>query len=144
MGSSKVTSVLKAWHIVESLAPREVPYKDEAVEETYFEDNQKRKRTRLIQLNEYPWEFDELKDKEKYQINYRYYLGCFEQYELVQLIRAKFNAKEEIVNQNKTTLFSFTFEVDNKGQYVKDSIFVPFLMYALKGMNRKQRPNIVT
>ncbi|WP_046174954.1 DEAD/DEAH box helicase [Domibacillus indicus] len=129
-----VKTVLQAWHLIESLTPGEVSGKDEIVESKYFEDNKKRVRTRLVAFDESPWK-DQLKDKNSFKVQYRYYLSCFEQHELVSRIRDIYKFEEEIFNHDKTTLFSFSFAVDSEGNYLEDSIFVPFLMYAVKLMS---------
>ncbi|OLN21315.1 DNA helicase [Domibacillus antri] len=137
MGITKVTTVLKAWHLIESLVPSEVPHKDETIEGNYFEDNEKRVRTRLVDFDESPWK-NQLKDRNNYKVHYHYYLACFEQYKLVSRMRDIFKNKEEIFNHDKTTLFSFSFTVDSEGNYVEDSMFVPFLMYVMKVMSENQ------
>lgn len=53
--------MLKAWHLVEALAPSEVTGKGEVLEKHYFKDNKNRSRTRLVKLNENPWKSDKVK-----------------------------------------------------------------------------------
>lgn len=123
--------VLKTWHLVEALVPSEVPGKGETVNKSYFTDNKNRNRTRFINLSETPWKKDVVKNHE-YQIQFRYYLGCFEHHKLVSFIREAFMNQDEIVNKDNKTLFSFSFLVDDQGNYIKESIFVPFLMYVIQ------------
>ncbi|MGG4201851.1 AAA domain-containing protein [Peribacillus frigoritolerans] len=137
---NRIKSVLKAWLLLESLAPSEVPGKGD-IKGNYFIDNQNRDKTRLIKFHESPWEKDQLKDKNKYQVQYRYYLSCFDYHKLVCFLRDNFKNKEEIINKERKTLFSFSFSVDNRGQYVKNSMFVPFLMYVMKMMTENSRVN---
>ena len=134
MERTEVHSVLKAWHLIEALAPSEVPGKGEVVRKSFFKDNKNRMRTRWIDLNENPWEKDKVKDSQKHQVQFRYYFGCFEHHKLVSFIRDTFKNNDEIINKDHKTLFSFSFLVDSNGNYVKDSIFVPFLMYVMKLM----------
>ncbi|MEF3353279.1 AAA family ATPase [Paenibacillus sp. GYB006] len=124
--------VLKTWHLVEALVPSEVPGKGETVKGSYFTDNKNRNRTRLIDLNETPWKNDIVKDNENSQVQFRYYFACFEHHKLVSFIREAFMNKDEIVNKENKTLFSFSFLVDDQGNYIKESIFVPFLMYVIQ------------
>ncbi|MGE7183993.1 AAA domain-containing protein [Peribacillus sp. NPDC006672] len=140
MEINKIKSVLKAWLLLESLAPSEVPGKGD-IKGNYFKDNQNRDKTRLIKFHESPWEKDQLKDKNKYQVQYQYYLSCFDYHKLVRFLRENFKNKEEIINKERKTLFSFSFSVDNRGQYVKNSMFVPFLMYVMKMMTENSRVN---
>ncbi|WRU97851.1 AAA domain-containing protein (plasmid) [Priestia filamentosa] len=134
MDKTRIESVLKAWHLVEALAPSEVTGKGEVLEKRYFKDNKKRSRTRLVDFNENPWENDQVKDSKKQQVQFRYYLACFEHYKLVSFIRDIFKNSDEIINKDYKTLFSFSFLVDSNGNYIKDSMFVPFLMYVIKIM----------
>ncbi|MBD7969420.1 DEAD/DEAH box helicase [Paenibacillus gallinarum] len=124
--------VLKTWHLVEALVPSEVPGKGETVKGSYFTDNKNRNRTRLIDLNETPWKNDIVKENDKFQVQFRYYFACFEHHKLVSFIREAFMNQDEIVNKENKTLFSFSFLVDDQGNYIKESIFVPFLMYVIQ------------
>lgn len=134
MKITRLQSVLKAWHLVEALAPSEVPGKGEVVGKGYFKDNKNRSRTRLIDFNETPWQNDQVKDSKKHRVQFRYYLACFEHHKLVSFIRDIFKNNDEIINRDHKTLFSFSFLVDSDGNYIKDSMFVPFLMYVMKLM----------
>ncbi|MGE7879154.1 DEAD/DEAH box helicase [Peribacillus muralis] len=141
MEINRIKSVLESWLLVESLAPSEVSGKGDVIKKGYFQDNQNRDKTRLIRLYERPWEKDQLIHKDKYQIQYQYYLACFDYHKLVRFLRDNFKNKEEIINKERKTLFSFSFSVDNKGQYVKKSMFVPLLMYLMKMMKELSRVN---
>ena len=134
MDKTKIQSVLRAWHLVEALAPSEVTGKGEVLEKHYFKDHKKRSRTRLVDFYEKPWENDQVKDRQKHQVQFRYYLSCFEHHKLVSFIRDLFKNNDEIMNKDYKTLFSFSFLVDSNGNYIKDSMFVPFLMYVMKIM----------
>ncbi|MFJ8068426.1 AAA domain-containing protein [Peribacillus sp. NPDC096447] len=140
MEINRIKSVLKAWLLLESLVPSEVPGKGD-IKGNYFKDNQNRDKTRLIKFHENPWEKDQLKDKDKYQVRYQYYLSCFDYHKLVRFLRDNFKNKDEIINKERKTLFSFSFSVDNRGQYVKNSMFVPFLMYVMKMMMENSKVN---
>nr|WGE07979.1 hypothetical protein P5658_04075 [Bacillus subtilis] len=76
-----------------------------------------------------------MKDSEKNFIQFRYYLGCFEQHKLVSYLRDLFQNNEEMINRDQKMLFSMSFLVDHTGKYVKDSAFVPVLMYVMKLIN---------
>ncbi|UAT29075.1 AAA family ATPase [Bacillus badius] len=134
MDKMKLQSVLQAWHLVEALVPSEVTGKGEVLEKRYFKDNKNRSRTRLVDLNERPWKNDQVKDSQKHQVQFRYYLACFEHHKLVSFIRDIFNNTDEMINKDHKTLFSFSFLVDSDGNYIKGSMFVPFLMYVMKIM----------
>ena len=134
MQINNVKSVLEAWRLIESLNPSVVPGKEERIKKSYFKDNQDRNRTQLIQLEEYPWEENQLKDDENYKVQYQYYMSCFEHYKLVDFIRGILKNSDEVINKDYKTLFGFSFSVDDEGNYITGSIFVPLLMYVMKRM----------
>src|SRR5699024_9864234 len=132
---SDIHSVLKGWHMLESVEPCEVSGNRSGLSGDFFTDQQKRNKVRrLNDLTEKPWEQDLLMDKYKYthKMEYKYYLGCFQQYRLVKIFRELFQSNEDIINRDKTKLCSMTFKVDQKGNYVEDSVFVTMVMYMMK------------
>ncbi|MGQ3385552.1 AAA domain-containing protein [Bacillus velezensis] len=132
MGKIDVNSVLKAWHLVEALSPSVVNGIGDELGRNYFLDGQQRKKTEQVLFSEKPWERHHLKDSDKKFIQFRYYLGCFEQHKLVSYLRDLFRNNEEMINRDQKMLFSVSFLVDQTGNYVKDSVFVPVLMYVMK------------
>ncbi|WLR41836.1 ATP-binding protein [Bacillus carboniphilus] len=141
MEKSSVQSVLKAWHTVEALSPSEVKGISESMCEKKFLDQQKRIKTEQVSLSDRPWLEIQLANPEKHRIQFRYYLSCFKQDTLVCYLREVFGNKDEIINKNNQKLFSFSILVDQNGQYIKDSLFVPILMYVLKEVGRSHRGN---
>ncbi|KXZ13158.1 hypothetical protein P4T89_09500 [Bacillus nakamurai] len=132
MEKINVNSVLRAWHLVEALSPSGVNGIGDELGRSYFLDGQQRKKTEKVLFSERPWERHHLKDSEKNFIQFRYYLGCFEQHKLVSYLRNLFQNNEEMINRDQKMLFSISFLVDQTGNYVKDSVFVPVLMYVMK------------
>ncbi|MCX2839886.1 hypothetical protein OQ279_17305, partial [Salinimicrobium sp. MT39] len=55
MGSVDVQAVLKAWGLVEAMAPGEVSGKKAEYKKDYFKNNESRKRTRKIENYKKPW-----------------------------------------------------------------------------------------
>ncbi|MCY8972169.1 AAA domain-containing protein [Bacillus atrophaeus] len=135
MGKINVNSVLRAWHLVEALSPSGVNGIGDELGRSHFLDGQQRKKTEQVLFSERPWERHQLKDSEKNFIQFRYYLGCFEQHKLVSYLRDLFQNNEEMINRDQKMLFSMSFLVDHTGKYVKDSAFVPVLMYVMKLIN---------
>ncbi|CAF1831240.1 DEAD/DEAH box helicase [Bacillus subtilis] len=135
MGKINVNSVLRAWHLVEALSPSGVNGIGDELSRSHFLDGQQRKKTEQVLFSERPWERHQLKDSEKNFIQFRYYLGCFEQHKLVSYLRDLFQNNEEMINRDQKMLFSMSFLVDHTGKYVKDSAFVPVLMYVMKLIN---------
>lgn len=137
MGKEDVKSVLEAWKLVESLSPSEVKGIGEVINKNQFLDGKKQRKTEQISLSEKPWDQVKLKESSKENLQFRYYLGCFQQYKLVEYLRNLLQNNDELINKDKTILFSFSFSIDQNGEYIKGSIFVPILMYATKIMSKK-------
>jgi len=128
-------TVLKAWHMLESIEPCEVKDNKTSIAAKHFTDNQKRNNVKLLyDFTEKPWEQDELKQSDTHKLEYQLYLGCFKQYQLVEIFRELFQNDEEIINRDKTELCSFTFKVDQEGNYIENSVFVPMVMYVIRSL----------
>ncbi|USD79098.1 ATP-binding protein [Bacillus safensis] len=80
-----------------------------------------------------------MKNNEKKNIQFRYYIGCFEQHKLVQHLRELFHTYEEMINRDHKMLFSMSFQVDHAGKYLKNSLFVPVLMYVIKLLKKRSK-----
>lgn len=129
-------SVLEAWHLVEALAPHPVPTTTKW-KETYFIDQQARPSLHefRLTLTEAEPVFEEVKlEKGSYQ--YIYYCDCYPHYQLVEILRDRFNVGDELVNRSKQLSYSFSFSVNHKGQYIKSSLVVPFMMYLLNNVGK--------
>ncbi|NBJ68933.1 MULTISPECIES: DEAD/DEAH box helicase [Clostridia] len=137
MRKEDVKSVLEAWKLVESLSPSKVNSIGKVISKNHFADEKKRRKTEQISLSDKPWEQVKLKESSKEKLQFRYYLGCFQQYKLVEYLRYLLQNNEKLINKDKTILFSFSFSIDQNGEYIKDSIFVPILMYATRIMSEK-------
>lgn len=134
MKETDVNQVLKAWHRLEAIAPGEVPKHQSDIKENFFIDKKKRSKIQPLNLTGYAWTQERLQDKAKFTLQSHYYINCFEQHELIRFFREYFNSQEDIINRSAKPLYSFTFSADNEGNYIKDSMFVPFVMYMAKIM----------
>lgn len=139
MNSKKLDEVLKAWNMLEAVKPTEVPKRGTEIKSSLLKDGKKRMETESALINGYIWEGTELKDDETYGVQSHYYLNCFEQIKLIQFMRGHFNNDEEIIEEDSTLLFGLFFSVDDKGGYIADSLFVPFVMYLAKQLNNRSK-----
>lgn len=96
-------------------------------------------KTEQVLFSDQPWEVYKLKNNEKKNIQFRYYIGCFEQHKLVQHLRELFHTYEEMINRDHKMLFSMSFQVDHAGKYLKNSLFVPVLMYVIKLLKKRSK-----
>ncbi|MED5224298.1 ATP-binding protein [Bacillus safensis] len=141
MGISKtnVENVLRAWHLIEVLSPSSVNGIGETLEKKHFHHDVKVHKTEQVLFSDQPWEVYKLKNNEKKNIQFRYYIGCFEQHKLVQHLRELFHTYEEMINRDHKMLFSMSFQVDHAGKYLKNSLFVPVLMYVIKLLKKRSK-----
>ncbi|WP_353854152.1 ATP-binding protein [Bacillus sp. Bos-x628] len=139
MGNTNVEIVLRAWHLIEALSPSPVNGIGDTLEKKHFQHDEKVHKTEQVLFSEKPWEVHKLKNEEKQFIQFRYYIGCFEQYKLVKYLRELFHTNEEMMNHDHKMLFSMSFLVDHTGKYMKNSLFVPILMYVMKLLKERSK-----
>src|SRR5690625_7212333 len=58
---------------------------------------------------------------------YTYYMNTYTKHELIVLLRDYFKNKEEIINKSRELYYSFSFDVNDKGEYIVDSLFIQLL-----------------
>ncbi|QKS72693.1 ATP-binding protein [Paenalkalicoccus suaedae] len=128
-------NILKAWHFIESLHTPIVPKKKGTWSKEIFTDNTSRNKLRRLYENEQTWQPAELHESKK-EISYRYYRHIFKEFRLIELIKTKLGDEEKLINRGIEELFSLTFSVDQKGQYIADSLFVPFSLFFITKINQ--------
>lgn len=132
MSAKNVKAVLKAWHLLEAVNPSKVPDRGGQMDSSLFKDEKYRMDVESASIDGYTWRSVQLNDEQKYESQSHYYMNCFEQSKLVRFLRDHFKNSEEIINEDSTMQFGFFFSVDGKGNYIADSVFVPFVMFLLK------------
>ncbi|MFD6209569.1 AAA domain-containing protein [Peribacillus sp. NPDC060253] len=128
--------ILKAWHFVENLTPGVVPTIP-GMKLGKRMKTQKQQRVRQTKLREKLWNEVELTDPEKDRLVFTYYLDCYIQNTLIELLRKRFEIKDEIINGNWNKNFSMTFSVNHKGEYIVGSLFIPPLQLLITDMVNK-------
>ncbi|MBA4535920.1 hypothetical protein H1Z61_01880 [Bacillus aquiflavi] len=131
-------NIIESWAFLESILPGEVPSFNDKIKGYNFEDRQDRKRVNPLAVSHNLWETVRPANQEKYTLTFSYYLDCYEQDHLVQLFRTFFNSDEEIVNRNSKLCYSFAFKVNELGEYVEDSIFIPHVQLIIHDIQTKQ------
>ncbi|KEK24416.1 DEAD/DEAH box helicase [Bacillus gaemokensis] len=129
-------SILKAWHFVENLTPGAVP----AIPGATLGKRMKTKnqnRVRQTKLKEQLWNEVELTYPKKDRLVFTYYLDCYVQNKLIELLRKSFRIKDEIINANWNKNFSMTFSVNENGEYIEESLFIPPLQLLITELNQK-------
>lgn len=134
-------NVLKAWYLLEAIAPGQIQGMGNEIEGNKFTDGKKRLQINPLLLDECPWGTIIPSNSNEYMAVFRYYIDCYPQYKLVKAFREYFKSDEEIINKEQTRYFSFTFEVNNEGEYVDGSLFIPYLHFILKVMELQIKIN---
>lgn len=142
-----VKDTLSAWLLIESLSPGEVNYTTEDVlSANYFKNG--RKQTQLQSFNEYfdIWNDDRfiISDNKKKtgSMVFKFYRNCFYYNEINLKIQDIFNSYSDIYNPNTTHCYGYTFNTDENGKVLGDSIHIPMIMSALKEIERNKNANI--
>ncbi|PHK50110.1 DEAD/DEAH box helicase [Staphylococcus edaphicus] len=142
-----VKDTLSAWLLLESLSPGEVTYTTEdTLSANHFRNESKQKQ--LQSFNEY---FDIWMDKRFIISNekkvkgkriFKFYRNCFRYKEINLKIQDIFDSHLEIYNPNTTHCYGYTFNTDENGKVIADSLHIPMIMSALKEIERDKNANI--
>ncbi len=142
-----VKDTLSAWLLIESLSPGEVSYTTEDVlPANHFKNYCK--QTQLQSFDEY---FDIWNDcrfvisdekKEKGARIFKFYRHCFRYNEINLKIQDIFDSYSDIYNPNVTHCYGYTFNTDENGKVINDSIHIPMIMSALKEIEKDKNSNI--
>jgi len=73
---------------------------------------------------------------------FKFYRNCFRYNEINLKIQDIFNSYSEIYNPNATHCYGYTFNTDENGKVLDDSIHIPMIMSALKEIEREKNANI--
>lgn len=137
---NKINTVLNAWYLLEAIQPKALPKKGE-LEDYLFTHKKKVPKLAPIEVWERPWQQHILTDIKKTDVQFHYYMKCYEQWELTEKLRMIFRSDEELVVKDTTLNYSFTFSVNSEGKYIEDSLFIPFVHYLLKELKETQGSN---
>lgn len=149
MMGQMVKDTLSAWLLIESLSPGEVSYTTEDILPANHFKNEC-KQTQLQSFDEY---FDIWNDfrfiisnekKKKGERIFKFYRYCFRYNEINLKIQPIFDSYSEIYNPNATHCYGYTFNTDENGKVIGDSIHIPMIMSALKEIEKDKNANIET
>ena len=133
----KSITTLDAWRFIESILPGDLP-KNEDLRANLFSDYQK--RPAVLHNESYDrqfWKEIRPKEEEKYAFRFRYYAALYNQQDLTETLRNFFNSKEAIINKVYTKYYSYAFDVNELGEYVEGSLFIPHLQLILADIERQ-------
>ncbi|MBU4642496.1 DEAD/DEAH box helicase [Bacillus toyonensis] len=130
-------NIIQSWTFLESVLPGELPSLKKEIEGFHFKDRQLRKRIIPIFWGSKLWKEVQPANIEKYEFRFRYYIDCYERYKLNQFLRDYFQSQEELINKESNLCFSFSFDVNEKGEYVSESLFIPHVQLIMKDIVTK-------
>lgn len=143
--SHLVQNTLSAWALIETLQPGEVEGIDDYLDKKIFEAQYKQKVMHNFEVFKPIWEEDDYKLKEyaakQGQLQFQMYRHCFKFAEIEKILRQMFK-EEEVYNESQKDCYGYTFMVDKQGNVLTDTIYVPMLMSAMKGLKKNQNADI--
>lgn len=142
-----VNDTLSAWLLVESLQPGEVKYdKGSTLPKGNFQNNEQQKQLQSFEDYYDIWNDERYKIAEQPQKYgkriFRLYRNCFYFKEIDKEIQNIFNDNTEIFNPNEKRCYGYTFQTDENGKVVTDSLHIPMIMSALKEIRKNKSANI--
>ncbi|MFB2003660.1 DEAD/DEAH box helicase [Staphylococcus aureus] len=142
-----VKDTLSSWLLIESLSPGKVEYTTEdTLSEEHFKNGNK--QTQLQTFNEYfdIWNEERFvisdEKRKSGEIIFKFYRNCFRYNEINLRIQDIFNSHSEIFNPNSTHCYGYTFNTDENGYILMDSIHIPMIMSALKEIEKDKNADI--
>ncbi len=142
-----VKDTLSSWLLIESLSPGKVDYSTEdTLSEEHFKNGNK--QTQLQTFNEYfdIWNEERFvisdEKRKSGEIIFKFYRNCFRYNEINLKIQDIFNSHSEIYNPNSTHCYGYTFNTDENGYVLMDSIHIPMIMSALKEIEKDKNADI--
>jgi hypothetical protein len=140
-----VSDTLSAWILIETLNPGEVENKNNKLREEDFILNEKQNAVYDFESFFPIWEDERFKlnesAKKRGSIQFKMYRYCFNFGEIEQDIRYMFE-DEEIQNPSEKNCYGYTFNVDDEGYLLIDTLHVPLLMSAMACIKKDKNVNI--
>ena len=142
-----MNNTLSAWLLIESLNPGKLKYTDHSVlHKNVFLNSENQEKLQSFSSYYDIWRDNRFKISESAKRNgkiiFRLYRNCLMYQEIDETIRNIFNDDKEIFNLNKTKCYGYTFQTDDTGKVISDSLHIPMIMSALKEIRGNRSANI--
>lgn len=121
---STVERVLQAWSLLEIINPWELPSLRDDLNRGALIGEPRIKSVAPLNQAERLFQM-ELKYPERETKKYTYYMLSYKKDELITFLRESFGNEEELINKSYAKYYSFTFDVDEQGQFLEDSLEIP-------------------
>lgn len=131
-----MTNVIKSWTFLEMINPREIPSLTTEINRKLIKGDKRFKSVVPISQSAPLLETLELTNPTKNAIQYTYYMSAYTNTELVTLLRSYFNSEEDIINKSNDLYYSFTFDVNDKGDYIEGSLSIPHVQLIIDDIKR--------
>src|SRR5690625_2836603 len=119
-----VKQIIESWILLEMINVSELPSLTEKLNSKKIKN--KRTINSVVPLSQSKcYEEIQLKNPEKDNVQYRYYMNNYTNTEIVTLLRSFFKSKEEIINKSNQLCYSFSFDTNDKGEYMEESLKIP-------------------
>lgn len=116
--------------------PWELPSLKDDLDRRQLKENQRIKS--IVPLKQADYVFQtELKNPASHTKRYTYYMLTYTNAELVTFFRKYFGNQEELINKNHTKYYSFTFDVDDEGKFIEDSLDIPHVQLIVNDVYEK-------
>lgn len=131
-----MSNVLESWAFLEMITPGELPSLGNDIDLRLVK-NQKRFRSVVPYSQSRPLLTElELKNPGQHTKQFTYYMNTYTKNDLITLLRAYFKSEEEIINKLSDRYYSFTFHVNDAGEYIADSLFIPHVQLIVDDIER--------
>lgn len=134
-----MSKVIESWAFLEMISPGEVPSRKKYIDSKRLVGGKRQSRvvplSRAVNISEEVQPANANQDT----VRFCYYMECYEQHHLIQLLRDFFKSDEEMINKVSNLCYSFSFEVNESGAYIEDSIFIPHVQLIIKDIEVKNK-----
>lgn len=142
-----VKDTLSAWLLIESLSPGEVEYTtNDTLSKDHFKYGEKQTQLRIFDEYSDIWNDERFvisdDKREKGERVFKFYRYCFYYNEINLKIQDIFDSHSDIYNPNTTHCYGYTFNTDENGKVISDSIHIPMIMSALKEIEKDKNSDI--
>src|SRR5699024_6050489 len=134
-----MSKVIKSWTFLEMITPAEVPSLNVNIKSNLIKGNKRFKSVVPISQSAGLLNQVELVNPIKNMKRYTYYMNTYTKHDLVVLLRDYFKNEEEIINKSTELYYSFTFDVNGHGDYVADSLFIPYVQLIVDDIQRERK-----
>lgn len=118
--------VLDAWIFLETIQPSELP-NGKKLNGKQFSDGESRKTINRINFFQKIYEKAKPKNPKKHRIQYTFYMNGYKLVDLIEVFRTYYKNNEEVINRPMQECYSFSFKINDEGEYIEDSLFIPHL-----------------